>query len=246
MRIKILSYNIHKGFDTFNRRFILGQIKEQIRLLSPDIVCLQEVQGEDDKHKGKVKDYPLETQFEYLADTVWPHFAYGKNAIYSHGHHGNAILSKYPIKQWHNLDLSLDKSEMRGLLHAELYLPGEERSFHMMTTHMNLFHNARMKQAKLIVNYIEEKASQKGLVLVGDFNDWLCELDPYLRSLLGFKELFLELYQSHARTFPSFYPKLPLDRAYFREVSPVQGMVLKGGPWDALSDHLPIYIEVDV
>lgn len=246
MRLKILSYNIHKGFDTFNRRFVLGRIKEQIRLLAPDIVCLQEVQGEHEKLKGKVKDYPLESQFEYLADTVWPHYAYGKNAVYSHGHHGNAILSKYPIKEWHNLDLSLDKSEMRGMLHAEIHLPEENRSFHMLTTHMNLFHKARMKQADLMVKYINSKMSDKGFLLVGDFNDWLCELDPYLREKLGLNELFLQLYNKHARTFPCFYPKLPLDRAYFRHMNPIQGMVLQDGPWDELSDHLPIYVEVEV
>ena len=76
MHLKILSYYIHKGFDTFNRRLVLGRIKEQIRLLAPDIVCLQEVQGDHEKHKGKVKDYTLESQFEYLDDTVWTHYAY--------------------------------------------------------------------------------------------------------------------------------------------------------------------------
>ncbi len=39
----------------------------------------------------------LDSQFAFLADEIWPHFAYGKNAIYSAGHHGNAILSKHPI-----------------------------------------------------------------------------------------------------------------------------------------------------
>ena len=30
MRLKILTYNIHKGFDIFNRRFVLGRIKQSI------------------------------------------------------------------------------------------------------------------------------------------------------------------------------------------------------------------------
>lgn len=247
MRLKILTYNIHKGFDIFNRRFVLGRIKQSIRMLEPDIVCLQEVQGEHERLKKKVNEWPLEAQFEFLADTMWPHHAYGKNAVYPLGHHGNALLCKYPIKYWHNLNLSLDKSEMRGMLHAEIYLPEENRTFHMMNTHINLFHGARVKQAKLMENYINEKIPKDSpAILVGDFNDWLLRLDPIIRNGLGATELFHHLYGKHARTFPCFMPKLPLDRVYLRNAIPVQGMVLNDGPWKDLSDHLPIYAEVDV
>lgn len=247
MRLKILTYNIHKGFDIFNRRFVLGRIKQSIRLLDPDVVCLQEVQGEHEKLKQKVHDWPLEAQFEYLADTIWPHHAYGKNAVYPLGHHGNALLSKYPIKAWHNLDLTLDRTEMRGMLHAELYLPDENRSAHILNTHINLFHGARVKQARRMIEYVQEKIpAEHPVVLVGDFNDWLTRLDPFLRQGLGAQELFLHLYGQHARTFPCFFPKLPLDRVYLRHALPVQGMVLRDGPWADLSDHLPLFVEVDV
>ncbi|MFP5458123.1 MAG: endonuclease/exonuclease/phosphatase family protein [Bacteriovoracia bacterium] len=247
MRIKILTYNIHKGFDILNRRFVLARIKQSIRLLDPDVVCLQEVQGEHENLKNKVTDWPTEAQFEYLADTMWPHHAYGKNAVYPLGHHGNALLSKYPIKYWHNLDLTLDKTEMRGMLHAEIYLQDENRTFHMMNTHINLFHGARVKQTKLIQEYVKEKIDPSApAVLVGDFNDWLLRLDPLIQKGLGATELFQTLYGKHARTFPCFFPRLPLDRVYLKNVSPVQGMVLKEGGWSDLSDHLPIYAEVDV
>lgn len=247
MRIKILTYNIHKGFDILNRRFVLARIKQSIRLLDPDVVCLQEVQGEHENLKNKVTDWPTEAQFEYLADTMWPHHAYGKNAVYPLGHHGNALLSKYPIKYWHNLDLTLDKTEMRGMLHAEIYLPEENRTFHMLNTHINLFHGARVKQAKLIEAYVKEKIDPSApAVLVGDFNDWLLRLDPVIQKGLGATELFQTLYGKHARTFPCFFPRLPLDRVYLRNASPVQGMVLHEGGWADLSDHLPIYAEVDV
>ena len=247
MRLKILTYNIHKGFDIFNRRFVLGRIKQSIRLLDPDVVCLQEVQGEHEKLKKKVSDWPLEAQFEYLADTIWPHHAYGKNAVYPLGHHGNALLSKYPIKAWHNLDLTLDRTEMRGMLHAELYLPEENRTAHVLNTHINLFHGARVKQARRMIEYVHEKIpAEHPVVLVGDFNDWLTRLDPILRQGLDAQELFLHLYGQHARTFPCFFPKLPLDRVYLRHALPVQGMVLRDGPWGDLSDHLPLFVEVDV
>jgi endonuclease/exonuclease/phosphatase family metal-dependent hydrolase len=247
MKIKILSYNIHKGFDIFNRRFVLDRIKQQIRLLNPDVVCLQEVQGEHEKLKNQINEWPLEAQFEFLADTIWPHHAYGKNAVYPQGHHGNALLSKYPIKYWHNLDLTLDKTEMRGMLHAEIWLPDENRTFHVMNTHLNLFHSARMKQVKIMEKYINENIKPEApFILVGDFNDWLLRLDPYIKNQFQVQEAFSFLYGQHARTFPCFMPKLPLDRAYLRQAIAIQGSVLKDGVWKDLSDHLPIYIEVDL
>ena len=247
MRIKILSYNIHKGFDIFNRRFVLRRIKEQIRFINPDVVCLQEVQGEHKTLKSEINEWPLEAQFEYLADTLWPHHAYGKNAVYTEGHHGNALLSKYPIKYWHNLDLTLDKTEMRGMIHAEIWLPDENKTFHMMNTHINLFHGARVKQVKLMARYLKEKIpSDASFLIAGDFNDWLMRLDPIMKREFGAKEVFEHLYGQHARTFPCFFPQLPLDRLYYRGAKPIQAMVLNDTSWKELSDHLPIYAEVEV
>lgn len=44
--LKVLTYNIHKGFSATNLRFILHEIKSSLRHINADIVFLQEVQGE--------------------------------------------------------------------------------------------------------------------------------------------------------------------------------------------------------
>ena len=44
--IKILTYNIHKGFSMGNFRFILHEIKDALRHIDADVVFLQEVHGE--------------------------------------------------------------------------------------------------------------------------------------------------------------------------------------------------------
>jgi endonuclease/exonuclease/phosphatase family metal-dependent hydrolase len=41
--IKVLSYNIHKGFSPSNRRFVLQGIREGIRSTGADVVFLQEL-----------------------------------------------------------------------------------------------------------------------------------------------------------------------------------------------------------
>ena len=44
-RIKVLSYNIHKGFNANNSAFVLDEIRQAIRRSGSDLVFLQEVLG---------------------------------------------------------------------------------------------------------------------------------------------------------------------------------------------------------
>ena len=70
-------------------------------------------------------NYPEGAQHDYIAEEVWPHSVYGRNAVYEAGHHGNAILSRFPILQSFNTDVSAHRFESRGLLHCEIELPGQ-------------------------------------------------------------------------------------------------------------------------
>jgi endonuclease/exonuclease/phosphatase family metal-dependent hydrolase len=245
MRLKVLTWNIHKGFSVGNRRFILKEAREALRMVGADVVFLQEVQGEHHGHKESVEEWPTEAQFEYLADTIWHHHAYGKNAIYPEGHHGNAILSKWPIKKWDNLDLTLHSQEMRGLLHAVVDVEGTP--LHLFNTHINLLHHHRVQQLERICAHLPTVVKKaEALIFAGDFNDWHRKLHGNLCERLDTQEIFETLYGHHAKTFPSFFPMLPLDRMYLRNVRPIQAMTLRDGPWGELSDHLPIYAEVEI
>ena len=53
-RLKVLSYNIHKGFSVANRQFTLPGIKTAVSVIEPDVIFLQEVLGRHDKHASKV------------------------------------------------------------------------------------------------------------------------------------------------------------------------------------------------
>ena len=105
--LRVLTVNTHKGFTAFNRRFILPELREAVRSTSADLVFLQEVVGEHERHSSRYDDWPQTSQYEFLADSMWSDFAYGRNAVYPDGHHGNALLSKYPIREYRNLDVSI-------------------------------------------------------------------------------------------------------------------------------------------
>ncbi len=238
----LLSYNIHKGFNLTKTQYTLDLIKKSIQESGADILCLQEVCGPN-HHPVKEQLHPIHTQFEFLADGVWPHYAYGKNAVYVQGHHGNAILSKFPIESFHNLDISTNALEKRGLLHAKITWP-QVGSLHVMTAHLNLLHSGRMKQCSHIAEYIQDSVGPKDhLVLAGDFNDWQESLSKEFASRIQLKEAFYEHHQKHAKTFPSIFPLLKLDRIYFRNLSAMRAVSFVGSPWRELSDHCPLLAE---
>ena len=92
--LRVTTYNIHKGMSFLNRRLIIHELRERLRTLHPDVVFLQEVHGANDQHAARFHDWPAAPQYEFLADTVWSEYAYGKrrhrgpprNAIFAFSH----------------------------------------------------------------------------------------------------------------------------------------------------------------
>lgn len=247
MKLRILSYNIHKGFSPSNQKFVLGRIRDALRGMELDLIFLQEVLGAHDEHARNFDDWPLASQFEYLADSMWPHYAYGKNAVYEAGHHGNAILSRFPIREHSNYDISTNSLERRGILHAGIHVPEIDRTLHCLNVHLNILRRSRTRQLESLRQRITTFVpNDEPYILAGDFNDWTSRASKVMEDAMGAQEVFRATGGRHAATYPSRMPFLKLDRIYIRGFSPSQARVLTGLPWCDLSDHAPIYCEVTV
>ncbi|HEX8878323.1 MAG TPA: endonuclease/exonuclease/phosphatase family protein [Phycisphaerales bacterium] len=234
--IRALSLNIHKGFSAGNRRFVLPALRDAVRATGADIVFLQEVLGRHDIHQRRVAGWPTEPQMEYLADSVWPSFAYGRNAIYESGHHGNAILSKFDIQNATNVDISSSRAERRGFLHGSVQTPAGPVM--CVCLHLSLRERDRSKQFSRIVEQLgREVRPEHALIIAGDFNDWRRRAQTELAQPLGLQEAFLLANGCEARTFPCSFPILTLDRIYFRGLRLVSAHTLHQKPWRELSDH---------
>jgi endonuclease/exonuclease/phosphatase family metal-dependent hydrolase len=238
--IRVLSYNVHKGFCSANQQFLLKQIRESIRSVDAEVVFLQEVVGENSQHSAKVDGWIDESQFEFLADSVWPHFSYGKNAVYDHGHHGNAILSKFPIIKSENVDISLYRRSQRGLLLSVI-----EPGIYVICMHMGLLGWERHQQFNLLMKFIEHNIPKDApLIIAGDFNDWSGALHWRFKHTLKLREASVQINGKLAKTFPAKRPVLRLDRIYFRGFTAVAAKRLNGEPWRSLSDHCALYAEL--
>ena len=240
--LRVLTINTHKGFTWMNRRFILPELRDAVRTLDTDLVFLQEVLGTHHRHGERFDNWPDAPHYEFLADTMWPEFAYGRNAVYPDGHHGNALLSKFPILHYENLDVSITGTEERGLLHTILDVPGQ-LDLHAICVHLGLREAHRREQLRLLCRLLDQLPPEDPVIVAGDFNDWRQQADAQL-SQCGLSEVFVEAYGAPAKSFPARWPLLRLDRIYVRNLDTHDPMTLYRRPWSHLSDHAPLAVEV--
>jgi len=241
--LSLLTYNMHKGFSGDGRRaFVLGRMREALAASGADVVFLQEAQGAHAGHARRLAGWPREAQFEFLADRLWPHHAYGRNGVYDHGHHGNAVLSRYPLKAWENIDVSpWPFAASRSLLHARITPPGFASALHLVCIHFGFVGQERRQQVRRLARHVEEHVpAQAPLLVAGDFNDWSGRAERDFSAALGLREVFRELHGRHARTFPAWAPLLPMDRIYCRGLAALRAECLHGASWRGLSDHVPL------
>ena len=240
--IRILTLNVNAGFDVTRRRFQLPALREAVHAVGADIVLLQEVLGHHAGHARRHAQWPAQPQHEYLAHTLWPHHAYGRNAIFPEGEQGNALLSRFAISAFDNRDVSIAGHEARGLLHARLDLP--EGELHVVCTHLGLLESHRRKQLQTLRALVERDIPHNApLIVAGDFNEWRARGHDVLIEA-GLQEAFHVAHGRLARTFPARRPILPLDRIYFRNAAVCSASVLSSRPWSHLSDHAGLLAEL--
>ncbi|WP_201545001.1 endonuclease/exonuclease/phosphatase family protein [Psychrobacter sp. H7-1] len=245
--ITITTYNIHKGMSPLNRQVVTKQIGMALKDLHPDILCLQEVQGQNLKRMVKYNEYPNQSQHEWFGEYLNCAHSYGKNCEYENGHHGNAVLSRHPLDPKHNVNITVNKLEQRGVLHCEVLPLGWSEPVVVLCAHLNLLENDRQKQYRAIAEYVNDTIDQsRPLILAGDFNDWKKVSCQRLAHELNMTEAFMQKHKKLLPTYPAKLPVLSLDRIYVRNLKVKRAWVHKGKPWSELSDHLPISAELSL
>ena len=246
MKLKILSYNIHKGFDRGNKNYFLEEVKKLIEASGADIVFLQEVVGQSNKYKKKGL---IDAQFEYLADSIWTHYSYARNAVYDHGHHGNLILSRFPIESWENVNITTNSLEKRGFLICKLSIPHKKnKHIHVACAHLDLLHRGRKLQYQIIKKKILslQIAEHEPMIIAGDFNDWNKKCTSVFEGDLGLKETYHLTHGRFAKTFPATFPVLTLDRIYVKNLKVLKSQIQRQKSKKHFSDHLPLFCELEL
>ena len=243
MRLRVLTYNIHRAIGV-DRRFRPQRIVEIIAHYEPDLVLLQEV---DD---GVPRSRELDLARELGRDLDLPHRAVGHNVSLRKGRYGNATLSRWPIQRERNIDLTVGPLKRRGCQHTTILLE-DDLPLEVFNLHLGLSARERARQVGMLLgsDELRDLPRSQPCLVGGDFNDWRSLLEPVLVEVFDFRCATRPPgFRSRAlRTYPSFSPRGPLDRFYYR--GPLRLLDCHAGRLRSArlaSDHLPVVAEFEL
>jgi endonuclease/exonuclease/phosphatase family metal-dependent hydrolase len=235
-KFRIVTYNVHKcvGVD---RRLSPARIVSVLKEVKADIIALQEVlciQGRDSQSD----------QAHFIAGELGFNYCMGHNRKLKEGIYGNLVLSRFPLLESENHDISVAGREERGCLRVGVAL-GKEGRLHVYNVHLGTSFIERRRQArKLISESILSDGKIPGpRIMLGDFNEWTRGLVTRLLNE-HFRSGDIRLHLKRSRTYPGLLPLMHLDHIYFDETLELERAKLHRSRASLLaSDHLPIFAD---
>lgn len=233
-RLRVATYNVHKcrGLDGRTRP---ERIAEVLRQMDADVVALQEVLC--------VEGHPREDQAKFLAGELGLDYAIGENRRLKGGAYGNVILSRYPILQSANYDVSVPGRERRGCLRADIAWNGAV--LHLFNVHLGTSYFERRQQARKLLDeqLLRSRELNGPRIVAGDFNEYLKGLVTQLLHT-EFESADLRLYGGLKRSYPGVLPLVHLDHIYYDDDLILESVRVHRSLLALVaSDHLPVVAE---
>lgn len=247
MRLRIMSYNIHRAIGV-DRLFRPERIARIINHHQPDLVLLQEV----DVGVPRSRKLDLAEELARLCD--YPHRALGLNVALRQGHYGNATLSRFPIQRQRNIDLTLPDHKARGCLYTNIVIDPDQSgpvALPVFNLHLGLSFHERPQQVGMVIRSPEfaELDPAAPCIVAGDFNDWFTRLAPMFTEIMGFRcaTSHSHGFQNSFLTYPSFSPTGGLDKIFLRgPLEIIKRRRCRMGISKLASDHLPVLAELEL
>jgi len=251
MRLRVLSYNIHKCIGGVDRRYDPSRVADVIRNLDPDVLLLQEVDAGVPRSNG-------DRQVDLLGELCGMRYRswYPNVEVRGGGHYGNAILSRYPLIESTNIDLSIRFKKRRSVLHGVVRVRHDEidRTVHVYNMHLGLARFERRIQLRKFVDShpFASLHHDTPVVVGGDLNDVYGRLGELLHPV-GFRGPGAEGdglgsargVNRRPLTFPAWGPLRALDAIFVRgAVDFVKLARCESELARRASDHRPLLAEV--
>ena len=215
MKLRLVTYNIHKCIGGVDRRYNPQRVADVLTNLHPDVLLLQEVDHD-------VPRSNRDRQVDVLGDLVGMRYRswFPNVDVRGGGCYGNAILSRYPIVETQNIDLSIRFKKKRSALHGVIRVRHHEsddagdvdRTVHVFNMHLGLArYERRIQLKKFLDSHPFQGMQHETPVLVGgDLNDVYGGLGDDLRPA-GFRGI-----ERRPLTFPAWAPVRALDAVFVR------------------------------
>lgn len=229
--ITVASYNMRKAIGT-DRLRRPERTLDVLCEIDADVVALQEADRRLGKRVSAIPPEMLEARSPYKA----VRFDTRPDSI---GWHGNALLVKKDIEVVASTSLPLPTLEPRGAVLADLMIDGAP--LRVVGMHLDLSGLWRRRQARAILQALEERDGDPPTVLMGDLNEW----SAHSGCLLEFGHA--HRVAATGRSFHARRPVASLDRIMVSR----DMVVLSCGAHHSMksrraSDHLPIWARVAV
>ncbi|RNJ62540.1 MAG: endonuclease [Porphyrobacter sp. IPPAS B-1204] len=230
-RIKLASYNIHKGVGT-DRKRDPARILKVLAEVDADIVCLQEADLRFGTRASVLPRFLIESHTDYVPVPLDVQHD-------SMGWHGNAILVRSGITVESHDIIHIPCLEPRGVVTATVDIGGVSLSVFGM--HLDLSGLWRVRQARAIAALGDAARAERPTVLMGDINEWRANAGCFREFGRHFTVL---------DPGPSFHSQRPigrLDRIMHCDRLRVEACgVHRSALAATASDHLPVWAEFAV
>jgi endonuclease/exonuclease/phosphatase family metal-dependent hydrolase len=232
--LRIATYNVHRcrGLD--------GRVRPErtaavLRAIGADVIALQEVVGFGPHGRGHAEELGAALGMGWVMAP----------ARLLRGHQfGNAVLSRFPITQHLEHDLSWKTCEPRRMQRVEIAAPGA--TLHVYNVHLGTAILERRYQADRLAAIVSDRHVTGPKLVLGDFNEWRKGLATTLLSA-KLHSVDLRDFLKRRRTYPGLFPILDLDRIYYAGRLEVLGIELPRTRQSLVaSDHLPLVADIRI
>lgn len=232
--LRLVTYNIHKcrGMDGLTRP---DRIVDVLSRLDPDVIALQEVVGAGPEEEG---------QAAYIGARLGMGWVMNATRLLRGRAYGNAVLSRWPIREDWTCDLSVPKREPRACQRVDIEVGA--KVLHVFNVHLGTAVGERRQQAPRLASFVADAGVHGPKLLLGDFNEWVKGLaTKTLGEML--EGVDLTAYLRSRRTYPGMLPMLHLDHIYVAGGLKVHHVELPRTRLTMVaSDHLPLVAEVQL
>ncbi len=230
--VRVMSYNLHNSFNP-GGRLDPEALAQAIQAANPDVVGLQEVE------RGWLIDGNLDL-LTYLSQRLQMPYVFGPTAdpIW-----GNAILSRYPIKNWGNAPLPPRTLLIkRGFMWARVDVGNADELLLIAThyDHIDKDTEIRQQQTPEILKFWNQRSRT---IFLGDLNARPEAKEIAMLRDGGLSDSFALGGTGSGFTFSSVSPSRRLDYIWVSPDLSVRDFVI---PTSIASDHLGIAVTVGV
>jgi endonuclease/exonuclease/phosphatase family metal-dependent hydrolase len=231
--VRVATYNVHRcrGMDA---RTSAQRIASVIAGFDADVVALQEVVGASSRRPGQAAELGAALGMGWVMAPT----RHLRGALF-----GNVVLTRLPVRQHLQHDLSWKTCEPRGAQRVDVAVD-EHQVLHVYNVHLGTSLGERRVQADKVATLVDDARTHGPSVVLGDFNEWARGLATDILSA-RLESVDLTRHLRRRRTYPGFFPVLHLDHIYFRggvEVLHVE--LVRTRQALIASDHLPLVADL--